>query len=252
VCDFTAEQQAIAPKRIERSQTGQASSASSRGVKVMQCRDVEFAVEQEGLTPLPEVARAHVATCSHCQEFVADLETIVFAANELPAEVEPPARVWVSLRAQLELEGIIKTPIVAGRSERAPWWQGFNDLFRSRALATAAVGLLIVVAGVLQLRQPPEGAPEASLKVWRIPFAQTAKVLNEQEIDLSNMQLASTTAVDASFRQNLKQVDDFIADCERHVSVDPQDDLAREYLSYAYQQKAELLSAMMDRGGSVN
>jgi len=66
------------------------------------------------------------------------------------------------------------------------------------------------------------------------------------------MQLASTTTVDASFRQNLKQVDDFIADCERRVSAEPQDDLAREYLSNAYQQKAELLSAMMDRGGSVN
>ena len=222
----------------------------------MQCRDVEFAVAQEGLAPLPEAAQAHVATCSHCQEFVADLETIVSAANELPAEVEPPARVWVSLRTQLELEGIIKTPVVAGRSERAPWWHGFNNLFRSRALATATVGLLIVVAGVLQLRQPPDDSAEIPLRVAgparQIPFAQTAKVLNEQEIDLTNMQLASTTAVDASFRQNLKQVDDFIADCERRVSAEPRDDLAREYLSNAYQQKAELLSAMMDRGGSVN
>ena len=221
----------------------------------MQCRDVEFVVEQEGLAPLPEAARAHVATCSQCQGFVADLETIVSAANELPAEVEPPTRVWVSLRARLELEGIIKTPVVAARSERATWWHEFNDLFRSRALATATVGLLIVFAGVLQLRQPDDSA-EIPLRVagpaWQIPFAKTAKVLNEQEIDLTNMQLASTTAVDASFRQNLKQVDDFIADCERRVSAEPRDDLAREYLSNAYQQKAELLSAMMDRGGSVN
>ena len=222
----------------------------------MQCRDVEFAVEQEGLAPLPEAVRAHVGTCSYCQGFVADLETIVSAANELPAEVEPPARVWVSLRTQLELERIIKTPVVAGRSERAPWWHGFNNLFRSRALATATVGLLIVAAGVLQLRQPPDDSQGTPVRVaglaLQIPFAQTAKVLNEQEIDLTNMQLANTTAVDASFRQNLKQVDDFIADCERRVSAEPQDDLAREYLSNAYQQKAELLSAMMDRGGSVN
>jgi hypothetical protein len=77
-------------------------------------------------------------------------------------------------------------------------------------------------------------------------------VLNEQEIDLRNMQLASTSAVDTSFRQNLQQVDDFIADCERRVHVAPQDELAREYLYNAYQQKAELLSAMMDRGGSVH
>jgi len=221
----------------------------------MLCKDVEIVVEQEGLAPLPEAARAHVATCSHCREFVADLAAIVSLAKELPAEVEPPARVWLSLQAQLELEGIIKTPVVPAHGGRSSWWLGFNDLFRGRALATAAVGLLIVAAGVLQLRQPVADAPletNASGPVWQIPFAQTAQVLNEQEIDLRNMQLASTSAVDTSFRQNLQQVDDFIADCERRVHAAPQDELAREYLYNAYQQKAELLSAMMDRGGSVH
>lgn len=219
----------------------------------MLCKDVEIVVEQEGLAPLPEAARAHVAACSHCREFVGDLAAIVSVAKELPAEVEPPARVWLSLQAQLELEGIIKTPFVPAHGERSPWWHGFNDLFRSRALATAAVGLLIVAAGLLQLRQtsdaPLETNANVSGPVWQI---QTAKVLNEQEIDLRNMQLASTSAVDTSFRQNLQQVDDFIADCERRVHAAPQDELAREYLSNAYQQKAELLSAMMDRGGSVH
>ena len=224
----------------------------------MQCRDVEVVVEQEGLAPLPEAARAHVATCSHCRELVADLATIVSMANGLPAEVEPPARVWVSIQAQLGLEGIIKTPVVPARGERSSWWLGLSDLFRSRALATATVGLLIVAAGVLQLRQPPDAPLEATKSVagpaWQIPFAQTAKVLNEQEIDLRNMQLAgtSTSRVDDSLRLNLQQVDDFIADCERRVNEAPQDELAREYLSYAYQQKAELLSAMMDREGSVH
>jgi hypothetical protein len=222
----------------------------------MQCKDVEFVVEQEGLAPLPEAAQAHVAACSHCREFVADLATIASVANELPAEVEPPARVWVSLQAQLELEGIIKTPVVLAHGEGTSWWHGFNDLFRSRALAAATVGLLIVGAGVLQLQQPPDEAlvpVTATAKPdWQIPFAQTAKVLNEQEIDLRNMQLAGTSPVDTSFRQNLQQVDDFIADCERHLKAAPQDELAREYLSNAYQQKAELLSAMMDREGSLH
>src|SRR5713226_9225113 len=222
----------------------------------MQCRDVEFAVEQEGLAPLPEAARAHVAGCSHCQEFVADLAAIVSVAHELPAEVTPPARVWVSLQRQLEVEGIIKTPVGLARGESSSWWQGFSDLFHSRALATATVGLLIVAAGVLQLRQTPDASLEANRSVagpaWQIPFTQTAKVLNEQEIDLRNMQLAGTSPVDDSFRQNLQQVDNFIADCERHLKTEPQDELAREYLSNAYQQKAELLSAMMDREGSIH
>jgi hypothetical protein len=224
----------------------------------MQCKDVEIVVEQEGLAPLPEAARAHVAACRQCQDFVADLAAIVSVANELPAEVEPPARVWVSLRAQLELEGIIKTPVVPASGERLAWWHGFNDLFRSRALATASVGLLIVAAGVFQLRQPPDASLEpngvGAGPASQSSFAQTAKVLNEQEGDLRNMRLVGTSAsaVDSSFRQNLQQVDDFIAVCEQRVKVAPEDDLAREYLSNAYQQKAELLSAMMDREGSIH
>jgi hypothetical protein len=222
----------------------------------MQCKDVEVVVEQEGITPLPDAALAHVATCTHCQDFVADLAAIISVARELPAEIDPPARVWVSLQAQLELEGIIKTPLVPSQPERSSWWLGFNDLFRSRALAATTVGLLIVAAGVMQLRQPPDApleTPETVVRpVWSIPFAQTAKVLNEQEIDLRNMQIANTSAVDTAFLQNLQQVDEFIADCERRVNAAPQDELAREYLSNAYQQKAELLSAMMDRGGSVD
>jgi hypothetical protein len=229
----------------------------------MQCKDVELVVEQEGLAPLPEAARVHVAGCRHCQGFVADLSTIVSAAHALPAEVDPPARVWLSLQAQLELEGIIKTPVVSSQGERAAWWHGFGDLFRSRALATAVVGLLIIAAGVVELRQPPQVPVADASKVsaeptepgWQIPFKQTAKVLNEQEVDLRNMQLASTSPVapvDDSYRQSLRQVDEFIADCERRVKAAPEDDLAREYLSNAYQQKAELLSAMMDREGSLH
>ncbi len=222
----------------------------------MQCKDVELVVEQEGLTPLLEAARAHVAACSYCQEFVADLATIVSIANELPAEVEPPARVWNSLRAQLELEEIIKTSVVPASGERSSWWHGLSELFRSRALATAAVGLVIVAAGFVQLRQKPDTSLEptgiAAGPASQIAFAQTAKVLNDQEIDLRNMHLAGTSPVDSSFQQNLQQVDEFIADCERHLKAEPQDELAREYLSNAYQQKAELLSAMMDREGSLH
>jgi hypothetical protein len=222
----------------------------------MQCREVEVVLEQEGLAPLPDAARAHVAGCSHCQGLIADLETIVSVSVQLPAEVEPPARIWVALRNQLEQEGIIKEPVSVSADNATSWWHGLGNLFRSRAVATATVGLLIAVAAVLQLSQSPvstvvkdntPGAPS-----WQIPFAQTRQVLNEQEVDLRNMHLSSTSPVDAALQQNLQQVDDFIADCERHLKADPQDDLAREYLSDAYQQKAELLSAMMDRGRSVN
>jgi hypothetical protein len=208
----------------------------------MQCKDLEVVLEQEGWTPLPETARAHVAQCSSCQSLVEDLSTIVATAHVLPAEVEPPARVWISLRAQLEAEGIIKTGVVA---QHGPWWHGFSDLFRARGLATAGVGLLIIAAVALQLQGPATHPTEA-----RNAYDETATALDKDEAHLPPAPLANGSMVDVSLRQNLGIVDNFIADCERRVKEQPQDDLTREYLSGAYQQKAELLSALMERGGS--
>lgn len=211
----------------------------------MQCRDIEEVLEQEGLAPLPESARAHLARCPHCQDYIADLETIVSAAQAWPAEVEPPAGLWIALRARLEQEGIIKEPTTDAMEKPASWWDGFGRFFRSRAFATVTVGALIAAAAIVELRQPRELPlpPEV---------VATVKQLNEQEIDVRNMHLAGTSPVDAALEQNLKEIDDFIADCERHLQGAPQDDLAREYLYSAYQQKAELLAAMLDRGRSVN
>jgi len=60
----------------------------------MRCRDVAQAIEQDGLTPLPEAARGHVADCAACSSLLADFESIVAAATQLPSEVEPHSRVW--------------------------------------------------------------------------------------------------------------------------------------------------------------
>ena len=227
----------------------------------MQCKDVEAVVEQEGLAPLPAEVNAHLSECRECRNYIADLTSIVDVARKMPSEITPPDRIWISLRAQLELEGIIKEPAFAPTVERASWWQGFSELFRSRALATAAVGLLIAAAAVLQLRTDTDNRAGVSVStppsiqptvIAQEPFAATRIVLNDQEPVARGMILASTSPVDASLRENLQKVDDFIADCERRVKEEPQDDLARQYLSGAYQQKAELLSAMMDRGRSIN
>jgi hypothetical protein len=210
----------------------------------MHCKEVEVVLENEGWTPLPESAREHVAGCGNCQSLVDDLTAIVATAHLLPAELDPPARVWVSLKAQLEQEGIIKPPVMA--ADKASFWAGFQDLFRSRALATAAVGLLVVAAVGLQLQSPP--APQTEARNY---YDDTAIALNADEASL-NLANLSSAPVDISLHQNLDIVDKFIADCEQRIKDEPGDDLTREYLSGAYEQKAELISAMMERRGSVN
>jgi len=76
--------------------------------KAMQHKKMQVALERP---LLPEGARAHVRERSGRQSFVADLTSIVSAAHKLPEEVDPPARVWASLRAQLEKEGILSCSV---------------------------------------------------------------------------------------------------------------------------------------------
>ena len=248
----------------------------------MQCKDIEIVLEQEGLEPLPEEARAHLAECAECRSYVADLTSIVDVAHKLPAEIAPPERVWISLRAQLEAEGIIRTPADPVPAPSVSWWASVSAFFSNRVLATATVGILLVAAIVFQVRrdrviqdtpqvvtntkpatQPGAATLPSNVNTTPSPnptarqtppaeFAIPAQALSDQEPLATGMIVASSSPVDESLRENLKKVNEFIADCERHLKEQPQDELTREYLSAAYEQKAELLSAIIERGRSVN
>src|SRR6266446_6013100 len=159
----------------------------------MRCRDVAQAIEQDGLTPLPEAARGHVADCAACSSLLADFESIVAAATQLPSEVEPHSRVWVALRAQLEAEKIIRAPQVAVPADTSPWWQGFSQLTRGRVLAVSAVAVVMIfAAGYFQKthREPLTVAVDttplatASRPVAAEPFAAAALSLDQEEQSL--------------------------------------------------------------------
>jgi len=223
----------------------------------MLCNDVEQVIEQSGFHQLPEAARAHVAQCASCTALIEDFAAIITAATQVPAEAEPPARIWLSIQAQLEAEGIIRHPSVAGASsEKTPWWHGFGQLLRGRALATAAVAALVIVAGVAQFRHSATESAPISPSAQAGPFAETATTLEQEEQSLGPVQNASTlgtvSTVDTSLRENLVTVNAFIKECQKRLNEDPSDPMARDYLSTAYQQKAEILAAMMERGRSVN
>ena len=290
----------------------------------MQCKQLEAVLAQDGLAPLPAAAEEHLAGCPACQSYLSDLSFIVEKAHELPAEVEPPQRIWLSVRAQLQAEGVIKEPAeVPAILETTPWWQNFAELFRPRNLAAAGMALAAILALTWQFRQPtvvapanqaqtqftaankdlankdlviketpavpvqspvreqastqtpPQPAPKsitppatiraaapaavATRSATPAPlrpspseaaFAASSVALNEAEQNLPAMGLEGNADADASLRQNLRTLNEFIAECEQHLKKHPHDQLAREYLNSAYQQKAELLAALLDSGRS--
>jgi ribosomal protein S15P/S13E len=95
-------------------------------------------------------------------------------------------------------------------------------------------------------------APSRAPELGPSPSESASFTLSQAELDVPNMQLAGNSQVDASLRQNLRTLNAFIAECEQHLKQNPQDELAREYLYTAYQQKADLLAAMMESGRGDN
>ena len=89
-------------------------------------------------------------------------------------------------------------------------------------------------------------APPPSLDVYQARSA----ALNQAENEASGSGVADNPALDEALRKNLRTVNGFIAECQAHLKKHPQDMLAREYLNSAYQQKAELLAAILDSGRS--
>ena len=275
----------------------------------MQCEEFEAHLADDLTGPLSFEARQHLEGCSACRDVLADFSVIALAAKGLPAEVNPPDRIWVALRAQLEAEKIIREPHVAELVPAVSWWSGVAHFFRPQILGTVAAALLVVVGGAYFMQHPttPTSTPTAkpnpvatvqnkvspteaaqiipseptqsatvitpkrpaqSTHVNLPPeprpstthlvdspsanayFGDSAAVLSQAESALPSRTLRNNATVDASMRQNLRTLNEFISECEARLRQNPQDQLTREYLRMAYQQKAELLTAMMDSGRS--
>ena len=208
----------------------------------MQCQEFLENAERWMEGERDAAASAHLDGCARCRGLMADLDAVREGARLLEAEVEPPARLWTAIRTQLETEGVI-------RPSRT-WAERLADFFPLQprpALAAAYVAVLVVAAvlvsfqGVGQLERPlalTPSVPEmdalpagSSLATQRV-----VNSLNERNPDMVRY-----------YRESLRTVENVITECEMMIRKDPHDQLAREYLHGAYQQKAELIAAIVER-----
>jgi hypothetical protein len=199
-------------------------------------------------SPQPD-ADAHLRNCPSCRNVADDLDAIHSVARSWNAEeAEPPARVWTSLRLQLEQEGLIRDDLRVEPELARP--RGFSGWFAGLprpALAGAYLVLLIAVAFGLS-RPINKRVNEAR---WLEGTQDSTLPLNAQ-LTAEQVSFASfndsNPVVAASLNKNLAIVDNYIALCEKSVQEEPQNEVARDYLYEAYQQKADLLAQMTERG----
>jgi hypothetical protein len=193
-------------------------------------------------------ARVHLQGCPACRAVVEDLEALKLAAQDIAAaEPEPPAHLWTSLRAQLVDEGLIKIPSSVERSAWMKWLRGVLAPIPRPVVAGAYVAVLVAVAFGLS------GPIHRRVNDYRwISGNQTSSLgatLASEQTTVASFR--DNPVVTASFRKNLEIVDNYIALCEKSVREEPQNELARDYLYTAYQQKADLLEQMAERGDYI-
>jgi hypothetical protein len=205
----------------------------------------------------PSEGRAHVRECANCRSLVEDMDAIRQTAGAwAAADEDPPARVWVSLRARLEQEGLIRGgahgEVREEESHRAMgivgWIEGVFAAVPRPALAGAYLLALIAVSIALTGPSTRQLNESRWISGTQDSTGQMSAQLQTAEQDSVSALQESNPVVTASLHDNLAIVDNYIALCEKSVREEPENEVARDFLYDAYEQKADLLAQMTERG----
>jgi hypothetical protein len=205
---------------------------------------------QEFQRVLPELeggrsfeADEHLRMCSRCWDLVSDLDSISQQARLMQASEEPSPRVWNSIEIALRQEGLIRQSQVDRPVQRLTGW-------RFRWLAPVAAVLLLVSGFFLREHR---GGPSQLVARNVSPTSMTGVSVQEQagpaadEDQLLTIVAAHAPALRAGYASDLRAVDDYIRDAESSARNNPNDEIAQQYLTNAYEQRAMVYEIAMAR-----
>lgn len=185
--------------------------------------------------------QAHLKTCPSCSALVEELALIIGSAPALLESEEPSPRVWNSIEIQLRKEGLIRPqhsnqpslPSLAASISRWGW---------ARRMIPAAALLILISIYVKQRSQVQQVAKQQPAQI-----TSEADIAGVNDDELLQETSNQTPAIRAQYADNLRRVNDYIADAKRVVEADPNDEEARRSLMEAYQQKSMLFELAVDR-----
>ena len=183
--------------------------------------------------------RAHASECEYCGAVLADLLLLRTSAAELEPE-DPPARMWANVRADLVQEGLIRS---RGNSVRY-WLQWLWRPVPATALATL---LLLTFVAVRSRTTSGPNPPSAQIASFPVNGSVETSVA-----EMENAFRAQSTALDPriklAYDKSLAALDGEIRDCRASLAQQPGDSLTQEYLTAAYNEKAEVLASALELG----
>ncbi|MFZ0285832.1 MAG: hypothetical protein WAL32_11435 [Terriglobales bacterium] len=188
-------------------------------------------------------ADEHLRMCSRCWDLVADLDAITQQARALQASEEPSPRVWNSIEIALRQEGLIRRAPLDRPARQGVGWG-------LRWLAPAAAALLLV-SGVVLHQYRGDTAQLARIAPAGVTATATAvpQAVGQtgDEDQLLNMVAARAPGLRAGYASSLRAVDAYIRDAESSARQNPNDEIAQQYLTNAYEQRAMIYEIGMER-----
>ena len=182
-------------------------------------------------------AEGHLKSCAACADLVADLEEIAGQARLLAASEEPAPYVWERIRESVESESRVRPQAALPR--RALWWGAGQSRWAIPVWAGAVAALLLLGFELNTMRQLPESSPAA------VAVVQPAALVDSDDLKLLAAVEKRHPDKRARYKAHLEAVNASIRDAKRSVEQDPGNELARERLIQAYDQKGALYEMAM-------
>ncbi|MGO9647929.1 MAG: hypothetical protein ACLPOO_07735 [Terriglobales bacterium] len=187
-------------------------------------------------------ADEHLRMCSRCWDLVSDLDAISQQARTLQASDEPSPRVWNSIEITLRQEGLVRPSQLDRPARRLAGW-------RLRWLVPMAAALLLVSGFLLREHRggPSQLVARSVSPVATSPSPDGISQVVADEDQLLNIVAARAPGLRDGYASNLRAVDAYIRDAESSARENPNDEVAQQYLTNAYEQRAMVYEIAMAR-----
>ena len=204
----------------------------------------EFEIEWAGLedtsrlsTPMED----HRSSCNRCSALVSELNSILDQARELRFSEEPPQRVWVAIRNQLEQEGLIREPAITGVKSGSKRPSAAGWLFRL-PMGLAYTSVFFFALGVMYLH--------SLFSTQALPTLARTPAVPEMAYERPDTSARDKTVEELLakipedhreiFVSNWNQVNSSIENWQNFADQHPNDPFAPQQLMNARQQKEQL------------
>jgi len=180
---------------------------------------------------------SHLHSCAICSDLVQDLKYIAEAARMLVPMEDPSARVWERIEGSLEREGLVRStrgtvrmaPFLIAGTRRGNFY-GWGGL-----AAMALIAIAMLVFG--RLHSVPAVDTGTTAQTTQAASAQT-EISSADDTILINAIDQKNHSMGEMYKKKIRSVESYITDAQRSVAQNPGDEIARQQLMNAYQQKA--------------